>query len=85
MKKASRARRAAKGDLRAEYDFDYSKARPNRFAGRIAQNRVVVLDSDIADVFKTGEDVNRVLRALITNMPKPVRVAGTRRTRLAGQ
>lgn len=26
-----------------EYDFDYRKAKPNRFAGRISKERVVVL------------------------------------------
>ncbi len=57
-------------DLRPEYDFDYSKARPNRFAGRIDKGQVVVLlDPDISEVFTTPESVNAVLRALITTMP----------------
>jgi hypothetical protein len=29
-----------------EYDFDYRKAKPNRFVGRISKERVVVLDSE---------------------------------------
>ena len=54
-----------------QYDFDYSKARPNRFAGKIDKNcLVVVLDADIAQVFTTSESVNSVLRALITTMPR---------------
>ena len=56
-------------DLRPEYRFDYRKARPNRFAGREKENRVVVLDADIAQVFTSSEAVNNVLRALISAMP----------------
>jgi len=56
--------------LLPEYAFDYSKARPNRFAERIAEdNVVVVLDSDVAQVFTSAESVNAVLRALIQSMP----------------
>jgi len=57
-------------DLRPEYVFDYKKARPNRFADRLGQDRVVVtLDADVAQVFTTSESVNLVLRALIAVMP----------------
>ena len=61
-------------DLLPEYDLDYAQARPNRFAERMATDSiVVVLDPDVAEVFKTPEAVNRVLRALITSMPTPVK------------
>jgi len=61
-------------DLLPEYNFDYSQARPNRFAGRMTTDSiVVVLDPDVAEVFKTPEAVNRVLRALITTMPALVK------------
>jgi hypothetical protein len=57
-------------EMRSEYQFDYRKARPNRFAGRSKENRlVVVLDPDITQVFTTPEAVNNVLRALIKTMP----------------
>jgi hypothetical protein len=57
-------------EILPQYNFDYSKARPNRFADRMAQDSVVVvLDPDVAEVFKTPEEVNRVLRALIATMP----------------
>jgi hypothetical protein len=57
-------------EMRDEYQFDYSKAKPNRFADKIGEARVmIVLDPDVAAVFKTPESVNRVLRALITSMP----------------
>ena len=57
-------------DLLPEYNFDYRKAKPNRFAIREDQ-QVVVLDPDVAQHFRDSESVNRVLRALITNMPQP--------------
>lgn len=57
--------------MRPEYDFDYNKARPNRFTGRVNQDQlVVVLDREISQVFTTPESVITVLRALITSMPK---------------
>ncbi len=60
-------------DLQTHYDFDYSKAKPNRFAERISQESVVVvLDPDVAHVFPTSESVNETLRTLMValqNMP----------------
>lgn len=57
-------------ELRADYQFDYSKAKPNRFAKKkAAGSRTVVLAPDVAAVFKTPEAVNAILRALIHNMP----------------
>jgi uncharacterized protein (DUF4415 family) len=57
-------------ELETEYHFDYTKARANRFAPRMAKESVVVvLDPDVAAVFKTPETVNKVLRALIATMP----------------
>jgi hypothetical protein len=55
-----------------EYDFDYSKARPNRFAGMTHEKmkRTVVLDPDIARVFRSSESVNKILRAIIAAMPE---------------
>ncbi len=72
MKKtqAAKSRKTPSDDMRSEYRFDYRKARPNRFAGRMTEAPLVVLiDPDIAEVFTTPESVNRALRALITAMP----------------
>ena len=72
MKKTpvSKPRKQVADDLRPEYHFDYSKARPNRFAGRSQGERlVVVLDPDVAQVFRTPEAVNAALRSLIASMP----------------
>ena len=57
--------------MQDEYQFDYSQAKPNRFASRIGQDQLmIILDPDVAAVFKTTESVNQVLRAIITSMPK---------------
>ena len=54
-----------------EYRFDYSKAKPNRFASRMKDAPLVaVIDPDVAKVFTTTEQVNKALRALISAMPK---------------
>jgi hypothetical protein len=37
MKTAGSRRRHPRGDLRPEYEFDYSRAKPNRFASPIQQ------------------------------------------------
>ncbi len=76
MKKISapKSRQRVTDEMRSEYRFDYRKARPNRFAGRSKSQRlVVVLDPDIAQVFRTPEAVNNILRALIATMPQTVK------------
>jgi hypothetical protein len=73
MKKTRRADQPPEPeeDMLPEYRFDYSKARPNRFAARFRRgSRAVVLDPDVAEVFSTPESVNAVLRALIETMPQ---------------
>lgn len=48
-------------ELHPEYDLDYHKDRPNRYAGKIDKSQVVVmLEPDIAEVFTTPESVNAV-------------------------
>jgi hypothetical protein len=67
--------------MRPEYDFDYRKARPNRFAERVSNDRrIVILDPDISRVFPTSESVNTVLRALITTMPKSPKTKTARKS-----
>ena len=57
-------------DMLPEYDIDYSEARPNRFAARLAQTRTVELEADVAAVFATQDAVNTALRALIQARPQ---------------
>lgn len=54
-------------DLLPEYNFDYSKAKPNRFAKKVIN---VTLDEDVAKVFTDSESVNKALRAILTALPK---------------
>ena len=76
-----KARRRRAEDMRPEYSFDYRKARPNRFAGKIDTSRLVVtLDPDISKVFTPSEAVNSALRALLTAMPKPPKTRALRRS-----
>jgi hypothetical protein len=57
-------------ELASEYEFDYAKAKPNRFRNSADGLKVVVLDEDVANVFTTPESVNKALRALIEIMPR---------------
>lgn len=67
----SRAKTKRENGLQAEYRFDYSKSKPNRFATRIQPGAVaVLLDPDVARVFKSAESVNGVLRAVAAAMPR---------------
>ena len=69
MKKTSEGRKNS--ELRTEYRFDYSKSKPNRFAARTRRQGVaVLLDPDVARVFKSAESVNKALRALINIVPR---------------
>lgn len=70
MKKAQGKTTRKSDDLRPEYEFDYSRAKPNRFAARTGKGRATVtLDPDVAAVFTSAESVNAVLRAIIKNFP----------------
>jgi len=68
--KPAKRRKSTSNGLKSEYQFDYARARPNRFASRYAEgSRVIVLDPDVARVFTSTESVNEVLRALMETMP----------------
>ncbi len=72
MKKTSvrNKTREVSEDVRSEYDFDYKKAKPNRFAKQMAAGTIaVVLDPDVAAVFKSSEAVNNLLRSVIAALP----------------
>lgn len=73
MKKTSvrKKRQSPQDRLRPEYHFDYRKAKPNRFAAKMSQGTVaVVLEPDVAAVFKSSEAVNGLLRSVICAMPE---------------
>ena len=55
-------------EMRAEYDF--SGGVRGKYAGRLGGGRnVVVLELDVAAVFRDSEAVNRALRTLISKPP----------------
>jgi hypothetical protein len=58
-------------ELLPEYSFDYRQASPNRFALE-EQQRVIILEPDVAEYFRDSATVNRILRALIDNMPHAI-------------
>ncbi len=65
-------------DMSPEYHFDYSQARPNRFASGIAEGSlVVVLEPELAQVFQTPERVKAILQAIAQAIP-PQKHQGTR-------
>jgi hypothetical protein len=73
-KGSSRKPRALREELRQEYRFDYAKARPNRFAAALkGRTTAVVLDPDVAEVFRSPEAVNRLLRSVISAFPGRVK------------
>jgi hypothetical protein len=58
-------------DLLPEYDLDFSKSKPNRFAHALKnQGNFIQLDPDIVKYFHNAEEVNNALRALINAIPK---------------
>lgn len=55
-------------ELRPEYDF--SGGIRGKYAARVARGtNVVVLDRDVADVFKTSKAVNAALRSQLKRKP----------------
>ena len=72
MKNEKRSKANHRGeDIRKEYKIDYGKSRPNRFAKiTLEEPLVVMVDADVAEVFRTSEAVNQALRALIAAIPE---------------
>lgn len=68
MKKTSTSKRKNPGrELAAEYRFDYTKSKPNRFAASMAGGAIaVVLEPDVAAVFNSSKKINAVLRSIIS-------------------
>ena len=62
----------ASDGLRTEYDLDYGQSRRNRFASPMSGTTLaVVLEPDVARVFDSSESVNRLLRSVISALPRP--------------
>jgi hypothetical protein len=71
MKKpASAGSNAVTPYIEREYRFDYTKARPNRFAGRREAGSVLIeLAPDVAKVFQDAESVNAALHSILNALP----------------
>ena len=83
MKKtlASKKKSTKQETLRSEYRFDYGKSKPNRFASKVTNDSVtIVLEPDVAAVFKSSEDVNALLRSIISALPEKSRPRKVKRT-----
>jgi hypothetical protein len=67
--------------MRAEYDFDYSKALRGKYHKRLLKEgaNVVVLDRDVAKAFPDSASVNKGLRSMLQR--KRPRRPTTRATR----
>lgn len=64
-------RRRTTDEMRTEYRFDYAKAKPNRFMSRVKQGAIaVILDPDVASVFRSSDAVNTFLRSVIATLPE---------------
>ena len=74
MKSTRRSRSLADDvDMPAEYQLDWSKAKPNPYAARLKDTVAVVLAPDVAEVFPTSDSVNTFLRSVIAAVPRPGR------------
>lgn len=70
MNNTSNPKNYSDDELLPEYNFDYRQARPNRFALSNQEKGVTVtLQPDVAEVFKTSEEVNQALRAILAAIP----------------
>ena len=73
MKKTANRKKELKekDELLPEYRFQRSKLKPNRFAATMpAETIAVVLEPDVAAVFKSAKTVNSLLRSVISAIPR---------------
>jgi len=54
-------------EMRAEYDFDYTKAERGKYYKRLLKegSNVVLLDRDVAKAFRDSASVNKALRSVL--------------------
>ena len=56
--------------MKKVYDFDYSKAKANRFADTVKEKVILYpIDEDVANVFRNPVEANNALRAIIKAIP----------------
>lgn len=65
--------------MREDYTFDYSRAKPNRFAGKMNRPVIaVVLEPDVASVFDSSAKVNAKLRSFMSDRQHKKQLARAR-------
>lgn len=66
--KRAKGRKTTRRGLHADEvlpEYDFSRARPNKYASRFPKGSIVVtLDADVASVFPGAREANEALRAL---------------------
>ena len=69
--------------MRAEYDFDYSKAVRGKYYKRLLKegSNVVVLERDVVKAFPDSASVNKALRSVLKNKRARRLTARSPRTR----
>jgi hypothetical protein len=68
--------------MRAEYNFDYSKAVRGKYYKRVMEgSNVVFLDRDVAKAFPDSVSVNKALRSVLKSRRTKRPAARTSRTR----
>ena len=68
MKKIQKNTDLVDDELLPEYEIDYSKVKRNPY---FKKNRTFVeIDEEVAKVFLTSENVNKVLKAIAKSLPK---------------
>ena len=72
-----KAKSKSNDEMRAEYDFDYSKGVRGKYYKRLIKegSNVVVLDPDVAQRFRTSAAVNDALRKLLNQSQSKLRPA----------
>ena len=62
-----KTRKSNEDHMRAEYDFDYTKAVRGKYYNLLTKegSNVVILEPDVAEAFKDSAAVNEALRALL--------------------
>ena len=72
-------------ELRPQYDFDYSKAVRGKYYRRLLEegSNVVVLEPDVAKVFRDSSAVNETLRSILdlTRSTQRLTKRSTKRTK----
>jgi hypothetical protein len=87
MSKVKKENKVNIKEMRAEYEFDYSKAVSGKYYNRLVKegSNIIVLEPDVAESFPDSSAVNEALRSLLefTNSTRDLTRRSTRRAKIA--